>query len=244
MRRFPALLAALASLVLASAPAAAQQSDDRVSVVGRVVDSAEGRPVHGARVEIPRLGISTTTDPAGEFRLPRIRAGTHRFQVERIGYVANRQEITLAPGDSLVVIPLLARPMLLEGLTVSADRLARRRERFGMLAQTVSREQIQVSSALNVVDLVTTRTGLRVRGCEMDDSVCEYVIRDLEVPAISIYVDDQPVPGGIRMLQAYSSKDLYLVEFFPNGKMLRLYTVWYVEDLARNRRQLPPIMLF
>ncbi len=57
--------------------------------------------------------------------------GAHVFTFERLGYARLREEIELLAGDRLDV-GLRPRPVLLEGLTVSASKLA---EAFRSMAE-------------------------------------------------------------------------------------------------------------
>lgn len=246
LRSLPA--AALACLLLALPAPAQQGRADRLALEGRVVEVADRTPVAGAAVEVPRLGIRVTTDAAGAFRLPAIPAGTHRFQVSRIGYVTNRQTIELAPGDSLVIIPVMAKPVMLEGLAVSAERLARRREQSGLAVFALTREQILGSATLNAAEMALHRAGVQTFPCEGRPGICHYLVRGQPVSSIQLFIDDKVAPGGIPELETYSAAELYLMEFFPGsmgglrGPMLRVYTVWYVEELAKRGGRLPPIV--
>src|SRR5688572_1858460 len=58
---------------------------DAGSVTGSVSNTATGNLLEGAKIEIPRLGLSALTDNTGRFVLPNVPAGTHDFVVSYIG---------------------------------------------------------------------------------------------------------------------------------------------------------------
>ncbi len=70
-----AIFASAAALIVLPAPAFAGD------LSGTVNDST-ARPVAGAQVVIPELGLSTVTDDQGTYRFEGLRAGEHRVAVE------------------------------------------------------------------------------------------------------------------------------------------------------------------
>jgi outer membrane receptor for ferrienterochelin and colicins len=93
----------LASLV--ALPAFAQQG---ATVSGRVVDARDGQPLAGANVLLLRPGSTThvvgaATDVDGRYRLTGVEAGSYNVVVRYIGYIEQRQPITLGAGESAVL---------------------------------------------------------------------------------------------------------------------------------------------
>lgn len=118
------LAAALAALVLAAAPAAAQQTG---AIEGTVVSAPGAEPVAGATVRIDRTR-SAVTDAAGRFRIAALPAGTYTLTARRVGYADGTATSDVRVGaTSTVRITLAEQSLLLEGMTVvSATREARR----------------------------------------------------------------------------------------------------------------------
>ncbi|MBI4624629.1 MAG: TonB-dependent receptor plug domain-containing protein, partial [Verrucomicrobia bacterium] len=56
----------------------------------------------GARIEVPRLGLSELTDHAGRFVLSAVPAGAHEIVVSYLGLDTVRSLVTVAPGQSAV----------------------------------------------------------------------------------------------------------------------------------------------
>lgn len=240
---FPAPLRALpllGLLLLAGHPVQAQQDapkPQRATVTGRVVEAASGAAVAGALVLFSRQDGRAVTDSAGRFRLT-VPAGTHRLEVSRIGYVTLKEEVPVRDGDSLLV-SVMSRPLVLEGLTVTESRLERRSRNSGYAVRAVEREQILNSAYSNAEDLAKFRLGLSTCGTLPNGMDCVFV-RGQQVP-VRVYIDDRTGMGGLDELRTYSTADVYRVEWFPSLAMLRVYTNWFVEDLARRRRTLMPV---
>jgi outer membrane receptor for ferrienterochelin and colicins len=113
-------VALVLALVACAAPLAAQVS---ATVYGTVRDSTTAAPVEGARVTVAGSSLEATTDAAGHFILKRIAAGTTVVQVNRLGYRAHAETLTLASGDSVRVnVSLAASAYGLEPVIVTAGK--------------------------------------------------------------------------------------------------------------------------
>ncbi len=105
----------------------------RLAITGRIGDPS-GAAVSGARVFLEGEASATTTDSAGRFSLriardvrPAARDG--RLRAQAIGFVPARVELTLGPGDSVVVdIVLCQRALEMSGVTVTEQAYVDRGE--------------------------------------------------------------------------------------------------------------------
>ena len=84
----------------APAPAASQTTG---VIAGTVVEEATTRPLAGARVHIPSLGVAVATGDGGRFLLDGIPAGSHELRVSLIGYLEYVRGVTVAAGDTVAV---------------------------------------------------------------------------------------------------------------------------------------------
>jgi Fe(3+) dicitrate transport protein len=135
------LLALIALLLLAGAPAMAQSHG---SISGYVTDADTGQPLAGAHVSVHETTFGTVTDVSGRFRLEKLPAAPYRLTVSSIGYepmtidvrVSAERESTvrldLRPTvlefPELVVerASMLTHPMGMEGIPGSAHRVTTR----------------------------------------------------------------------------------------------------------------------
>ena len=59
--------------------------------------------------------------------------------------------------------------------------------------------------------------------------------------ATSVYIDEFPALGGLDELGMYSPQDLYLIEVYSFGRVIRAYTYEFMERMAERPMALLPI---
>ena len=111
------ILCAIAAIGLASVAQAQTQS-----ISGVVRDSATGRPLAGAVVELRRDTIrrSAQTDDEGEFRLGDLFRGDYRLAVRRLGYGARASTLEIGASDLTLNVTLIPIARDLDTLYVRA----------------------------------------------------------------------------------------------------------------------------
>ncbi len=75
-------------------PVGAVEAQTTAEFRGRVLDATTGRGIPDATVVVTTSGGSARTDSLGQFRLPNLKAGIHRFLVSAAGY--SRGTLSLA----------------------------------------------------------------------------------------------------------------------------------------------------
>ncbi|HEX2091316.1 MAG TPA: carboxypeptidase-like regulatory domain-containing protein [Longimicrobiaceae bacterium] len=213
-----------------------------LTVSGEVLDVFTGAPLQDAVIRLPDAGRSAVTDAQGRFTLRDIPPGNQKWVVGRLGYATWEQELEAEDGAEYTV-RLLPRPEVLEGITVVVDRFETRRRATTTSVFALDRRQILSSASGNALDLVRTHGQVQLRRCSAEDPDhaprCALIRGRLE--PVQVCIDDRPALGGPEELLTYLPQEVYLVETYAGGAMVRVYTTWYVERLARNQRQLPPI---
>lgn len=239
-RRTLPLLSGLLALALA-VPLTAQDRAQRITVSGQVRDVSTGAPLRDALITLPALGRAVATDAEGRFELRDIPAGTHRWVVSRIGYASWDQEVDANEDGASYVAGLLARPEVLEGITVVADRFETRRRSAGTSVYAMDRRDILASAAPNVLEAIPVRTGLRLLPCTSrnDDLGCAMIRGRLT--RVAVYIDEEYASGGLEQLRGYLPEDLYMVEAYFGGEVIYVYTTAFVETLAKTRRSLAAV---
>ena len=236
----------LAMILLAAAPLLAQQpAQRRVKVAGRVVESTTGRGVAGAQVVFPRLDARVVTDAEGRFTFARVPEGEQSVEVSRIGYVGVKDDVWVAEGDSLF-LAVLARPVVLEGLTVTEDRLERRSQAAPYAVRAVGGDQMKIvgSAYSNGADLAVSHFNILPcnRAARGEERACA-IIRGRD-RNIHVYIDDVLMRRGMEFLEMYPSSQIGRVEWVPGFAMLRVYTTGFMQDLAMGRRTLGPVIWY
>lgn len=231
LRVLPAVLAVL----LLGGPSLAAQGSARVVVRGQVSEVDSGPPVPGVLVEVASIGVRAMADSAGRFAM-RLPAGTHVFTFSRLGYASLREEVEVQDGDQLNVA-LLRRPVVLEGLQVSADLMEQRRHRVVAASRVLNRDQITIGGYTNAKQAALYRFGLAL-GCGGSCAVVRGRRQGLRV-----YINDWRAQGGLEELSTYPTSLIYRMEWFPSAAMLRAYTLSYAENVGRDGRPLDPIVI-
>ena len=160
----PALLLG-ALLPLLWAPALLAQHDSTgISVSGVVGDASAGAPLEGAVVSIPELRIRTVTDEHGRFLLRGVPRGQHLWRFQMLGYAAWEEEME-AQDQEFLRVGLLPQPILLENITVTADRLEQRRKAAPYSVVVLSPDDIHSAIASSAAELITRRSPVPFRPC-------------------------------------------------------------------------------
>jgi TonB-dependent receptor len=92
------LAAALVSILTPSATVAATASSGTIS--GNVGNAGTGRLLEGARVELPKLGLSALTDDTGRFVLHGVPAGSHELTATYLGLDAQTITVDVTAGQT------------------------------------------------------------------------------------------------------------------------------------------------
>jgi hypothetical protein len=231
------LVLALTVLTAGIAPVHAQRSGNRITSTGIITDLSTGTPVIGAVVEFPALRRQVLTDATGRFIMTGIRPGRHNMVVSHLGYKTLVREQTIAEGEMLY-ITLEADPVMVRGIEVQVDRLDSRRRAVGVSVDAFLRNELLNTAAFSTAEFVRTR--LLMRPCANGRGNC-IQRRGQLVPPI-LYIDERRA-FGLEELDAYPTYDIYLVESYEGGRMIRVYTTWFMQSLARNKVSLPQLII-
>lgn len=223
------------ALAMLAAPLSGQRSQERIQAPGIVTDASSGHPVNGALIEFPALRRQATSDPSGRFVLPNIRPGKHRMVVNQLGFKTLVREVVVEEGE-LIFVALEPDPVLLKGIEVFTDRLESRRRAVATSVMSFNRQSLLNHPAFNAGDFVRSRLNMIPCG---NRGMC--VRRRGEYVQPIVYIDERRA-FGLTELSAYPMHDIYLVESYDGGRMVRVYTTWFMENLARGRMTLPIII--
>lgn len=160
----------LAALLLAAAADAAAQGAGQI--VGRVVDAATGRGLTGARVAVQGAPVAANTGVDGRYTLNGVPAGSRTLTVSLLGYGTKTVTGVEVPagGSASMDVSLSAQTLMLEGLTVSAERergsvtraLDEQRTAVGVV-NAISAEQIARSPDSDVAQSIRRVSGVTVQ---------------------------------------------------------------------------------
>lgn len=229
------LAAALTALFMAAVPATAQSADDSTLplLTGRVVDRVSGAAVADAIVYVGSVDQAIAAGEDGLFRI-RLKPGYYQVEVSRLGYAHLTTSVSVGADDRHLTIEMEAEPVLLERVQVYGDRLKSRRNARPVSVAVFDRRELVASAAPDVLEFVRSRTGLIRTACRTSGTItpCAYV-RGEALP-VAVTVDEMPAIGGLDALAMYRGDELHMVEVYGGGRLVRVYTVAYVEQAARR----------
>lgn len=135
---------------------------------GRVTaDSVNG--INGAEVVVVGVGLKTTTNEGGDFRLAGVLPGTHTVQVRKVGYAASDALVEFRPGEITQRSLVLGRITTLDSVRVIAKtapdeamRLFGENRKIG-LGRFLTRDDLEKKRDLRMSDILGQMTGMKAQ---------------------------------------------------------------------------------
>ncbi len=252
-----AALVALAATALAcgAGPVSGQDTQERANdgrLAGVVIDVIGERPIENALVVLGDNYRAVLTDSLGRFDLGELTSGDFELTVRRYGYQTQGVEGFLPAGSALdIEVPLPPTAVLVDGLSVVAERLetmeerlTRRRRATTLPVHSVGQEHLVRSSARDVLEMLDREATLQIQTCGGRAFADQCVRRRGRLVEPRVYVDEMPVIGGLSQLAMYQPYDLYLVEVYGRGLEVRAYTHQFMERMARQPMALMPVRIW
>jgi len=119
----------LLALVVSDAPASAQQT---ATITGQVTDARSGAALSSVQVYLSGTGTGTLTNAAGRYLMLNVPPGSYTIRVERIGYSAVTQAVTVSAGQTVNQDFALSEEALgLDEIVVTGTAGAARRREVG-----------------------------------------------------------------------------------------------------------------
>ena len=227
------LMMGLLAAVVAAGEAKAQERPLAATfdLLGTVTDP-DGHPLVGAFVALEGSEWGSLTGATGRFAIPRVTGGSVSLTAELIGYAKLEWsgEAVEASEVRLVMVP---EPILLEGLTIVADRFESRRRSTATSVRWFDRTALATSPQDNALDFLTARGGVFRVSCRgVWSSEC-FMVRGRAVEP-SVWVDEAPLIGGLDYLRSIQPHELYMVEVYGSGRHIRAYTNRFMERSAEH----------
>jgi hypothetical protein len=215
-----------------------------VVLSGQVVDQQTGEAIpHVALVVLPGKR-EVLADAEGRFRV-RLRPGDYVVSASHLGYGPRQVVVALAPETTdPVVIALAPEPHVLEAVRVTVNRFDRRRHMVAVSSQVLDRSRLLRSGGHDLWSAIRSYAGLgspvpcgRDRfGWATSGDGC--INRRGQATAPRFYIDDRIAFAGADELAGYSTGDIHHVEVYARGEMIRVYTMGFVERVARGEQRL------
>jgi hypothetical protein len=232
-----ACAAASVSLGFAS-PVVSQANGGALAGVVRTEDSST--PINGAIAEIRALGLRTTSDSSGAFRIGRVPAGEHRLDLRALGYTA--VAVTVHIGNdttSEVRIALIPIPLptvdVESGLRRGDERMRgfhdRRSAGFGRF---ITRAEIERREVSDTKELLRGMPGVRLVGerVQMASSsstprcLVQYFVDAIHIVGAPFDFLRQFRPRDIEGIEVYRGPAETPPEFSRGGAQCGVVAIW------------------
>lgn len=215
------------------------RSSGQTYVEGRVL-TADGAPLALASVEIASLDRMTMTNDEGRFRLQGVTPGTHPLLVALMGYETRVVTVEVGSGAAPVEIRLTPDPVMLQRITVTANRFERRMKGVPYSVRVMDKREVLGSAAPDAAYFVTRHGGLIPVPCRSRaETDCVRVRGIITQPRV--YINDFPAVGGLTMLGVIPAEEVNRIEVIQGGAMVRVYTDEFMQWAAKNNYRPIPI---
>jgi hypothetical protein len=197
------------------------------------------RALVGAFVRAGGSDWGSLTDENGRFVVRNAVPGRLELVVEQLGYETLEWVGVVTPTTTLD-LRLAPQPLVLEGLTVVADRFQARRNATATSVRWFDRGALATAPHESTLDFLSARGVTRIR-CRSDfGRDCVRVRGQLVVP--TVWVDEAPILAGMDYLDVIPPHELYMVEVYASGRHIRAYTSQFMEHSAKTGLHPIPFM--
>lgn len=124
---------------------------DTATLKGRVIDRANGQPLHGVQVALSSAAVSVVTDPDGNFQITGLQPDAYTILYSAQGYLSAQQELTTRAGQLIdlgsITLQVAPTTALVTGTVTDAGEGAPLANALVEIVAGV--EQVQVVTGLN-----------------------------------------------------------------------------------------------
>ncbi len=137
---------------------------------GRVIDSETGQPVGGANGVIVGTMFAEQTDEDGRFLFADLPGGRYDLIVSHVGFRSHKLTSVAVPeqGTAEVDIELIADPLVLADVVVSATRTAQQVERAPVSMSVLDQQELASYNTINIADPLDHLPGVVKIGSQMN----------------------------------------------------------------------------
>ena len=129
------------------------------SFSGTVRDAKSGEPIQGAYVTISEIKVGTNTNAKGEFSLTNISEGMHLVEISHVGYASVAEQVDIH-GDVRKDFLLIASIIENSEVIVTGVTKATQLKKVPFQVSVMRKEDLQQSSATNVIEAITRKAGV------------------------------------------------------------------------------------
>ena len=184
---------ALSALLLSTFFASAESLSD-AHVVGHVIDKDTKEHLSYIIVRLEGTSIGTNTDATGHYSLKNIPEGKYVVEASCIGYVTQKQSVSIIPGKTLEInFELPSDVMMLEQVVVTGNKSEVKRRESSTLVNVVSAPLFDLVSACSLADGLNFQPGVRVENDCQNCGFTQVRINGLDGHYSQILMNSRPV---------------------------------------------------
>jgi TonB-linked SusC/RagA family outer membrane protein len=183
-----ARLAGVTRVVFALAATAAAAGAQSATISGRVTAEGSGAPLGDSRVVVVGTNLIASTNAEGRYTLRNVPAGPTQVRVLRVGYIEQKQPITVAAGQAVTLDFTLKQTVIqLQDVVTTATGQQRRVELGNAVASVGDvNKRVEETPTLNTYDLLTAKApGVVVLAGSMTGTAGAIRIRGLNSLSLS-----------------------------------------------------------
>ncbi len=192
-----ALVALLLAIPCLTPQPALAQENATATLRGVVVDGATGTPLEGAELIVAGpTPLAIRSDLRGAWRAASLVPGRYRIRVRRIGYAAHELGVELEAGSDVERrIALVAMPLSLDQVVVTAARREQALKDVAVTTEVVTRREIEQTGASDLASILTEQLGIELQGGH--PAGAGIMLQGLGSERVLVLLDGQPVSGRI-----------------------------------------------
>ncbi|MEN0003538.1 MAG: TonB-dependent receptor [Bacteroidota bacterium] len=166
---------------------------------GTILDGGSREPLAFANVGIVDLGIGTSTDLDGRFKLANIRAGTFEVTFSYLGYETQTRQITFTKGEEFTIeLSLQPEGMLLGEIVVNGQAMGQRaainqQVNANTIVNVISKEKLRELPDQNAAESVGRIAGVALQ--REGGEATKVSIRGLSPRYNSITINGERIPA-------------------------------------------------
>ncbi len=156
---------------------------------GRITDSADGKPIAGALIFIPRLNLTSVSDTSGNYRLSPVPRGACLVEAEMLGYAAITRQIWMK-GDVTANFSLAASASNQREVVITAFGNAANNKNCPVPVVIVPHEALMHENFSNAIDAIALQPG--VAACSYGPGIGKPEVNGLGVYRVVTVFDGVP----------------------------------------------------
>jgi TonB-linked SusC/RagA family outer membrane protein len=135
-------------------------AQERGTIQGRVTAEGSQAPLAGATVTVSGTSFRAVTNQEGEYRLPNVSPGVQEVTASLLGYAAQSQRVTVAPGGTPTTADFQLEASALEigGIVVTATGREQRVREVGNAVTAVDMSEVNVAATPQLANVLQGRT--------------------------------------------------------------------------------------